>query len=312
MSGMTLKIEEVSPTQAEQWLTLSKGNRRLNDDYVLALALAMDRGTGVPGGWFPEASEIVFDEEGRLIDGHHRLSAVTTLTKNVMMAVKRNVPLEARNVIDTGRTRNMADLLTMYRSDVDYPKMRRATLSSCVDLLMVVGHGTRKTPPLRTLHDYDKWNKWFQEGIDWIIPATKNSSIAKSISSSFSASAITGPFAFAHKTNPDAVAKFHERCIRGEGLRANEPAFTLRNFVLASGTAQDYRRGIRAAGGRREASLKVLSAIHAALEGKTITKLFTNAYALPNFHAAYENRAVAKLLKPWAVPAPDVAEGGQP
>lgn len=68
---MKVQIEEVSPSQATEWLKLSKGNRRINEGYALSLAVAMDQ-----GAWVPEASDVVFDEAGALIDGHHRLTAV--------------------------------------------------------------------------------------------------------------------------------------------------------------------------------------------------------------------------------------------
>lgn len=289
---MKVQIEDVSPAVASEWLALSKGNRKLNGDYVLSLAVSMEQ-----GGWVPEASEVVFDSAGALIDGHHRLSAVVTLGKSLKMAVKRGVPVEARSVIDTGRTRTMSDLLGMYRS-VDYPHQRRAALNACTMLLVGIGSGSGHQPLIRTLDAYDSWTRHFREGIDWSIGATFGSGVAAASSRPFGVGSVLGAFAFAHKANPEGVAAFHGRCVRGEGLQAGEPALTLRNFVLISSNG-GIRTGM-AASSRRETALKVLAAIKADLEGQSMARLMVNSHALPFFRAAYRGRAVDKLVEPWS------------
>jgi hypothetical protein len=289
---MKVQIEDVSPKLAKEWLALSKGNRRLNADYVLSLAVAMEQ-----GGWVPEASEVVFDEAGALIDGHHRLSAVEQLGASVRMAVKRGVPSAARNVIDTGRARSMSDLLGMYR-DVEYPTQRRAALNACVFLLVGMGSRSGHQPLIRTLDAYDSWMKHFREGIEWAVGANFKNGAPASSSRPFGVGPVLGAFAFAHKTNPQGVASFHERCIRGEGLTAGEAALTLRNFVLISSNG-GTRTGM-AASSRREVALKVLAAIKADLEGQRMAKLLINSHALPFFRAAYRGRAVDKLVEPWS------------
>lgn len=289
---MKVQIEEVSPSLAKEWLSLSKGNRKLNNDYVLSLAVSMDQ-----GAWVPEASEVVFDTSGALIDGHHRLSAVEFFGKPIKMAVKRGCPPEARNVIDTGRGRSVTDLLGMYRS-VEYPTQRRAALNACTLLLVGIGSGSGHQPLIRTLEDYDRWMRQFREGIDWAVGATFKSGMPTSSARPFGFGAVLGAFAFAQKANPEGVAAFHGRCLRGEGLSAGEPALTLRNFVLI-GSNGGIRTGM-AASSRRETSLKVLAAIKADLEGQRMAKLMINAHALPFFRAAYRGRAVDKLVEPWS------------
>src|SRR5262249_14147726 len=137
-----------------------------NENFVLSLGVEMEQRR-----WQPAASDIVFDENGALIDGHHRLSAVVALGKAMQFAVKRGVPAEVRNVIDTGRKRNMGDLLTMYR-DVDSGTGRRAALNVCVDLLVGIGRDRHKKPLINSLPVFDAWMRPFQEGIDWAVRAT--------------------------------------------------------------------------------------------------------------------------------------------
>lgn len=287
---MNVKIEEVSPELAKDWLGKSKGNRKLSDNYVLTLAVSMERGK-----WVPEASEVVFDDAGALIDGHHRLSAVETFGKPVRMAVKRGVPEGARNVIDTGRTRNMTDLLAMYRS-VDHANVRRAGLNVCVDLLVGVGRSSHARPMLRTLDDYDAWMRQFREGIDWAIESTMRSGAAGVSTRSFCASPVFGAFAFAYKLNPQGVAQFHKLAILGESLKMGDPALALRNFVL---TNYGSRPGRGERHDRRLATVKVLSAICAELNGQEVRKLQGNSTALPFFRAAYKGRTVDRIVEPY-------------
>lgn len=291
---MKVQIEEVSPSQAAEWLKLSKGNRRLNENYVLTLAVAMDG-----GGWIPEASEVVFDATGALIDGHHRLSAVATLGKSVEMAVKRGVPPEVRNVLDTGRTRSMSDLLGMYRGSLEYPQRRKAILTACMELLM---GGSRHRPALRTLDSFDEWMKHFRAGVEWVVPACLQADHPHVTARAFAIGPVAGAFAFAHKTDTPRVVAFFERCIRGEGLSATEPAFTLRNYILEARAQARWDRS-----SRRDVALKVLSATYAELHGATYKRLQVSATALEFFRQAYKSRALDKLVEPWAVPTPEAS-----
>jgi len=289
---MKVQIEYVSPALAAQWLKLSKGNRKLSENYVLTLAISMDS-----GAWVPEASEVVFDESGALIDGHHRLSAVEAYGKPIKMAVKRGVPPEARSVIDTGRTRSLTDLLGMYRT-VDYANWRRAALNVCVDLLVGIGKDSHKRPQIRTLDAYDQWMRQFKDGIDWVIEATMRDSGAPQVAvKAFSVGPILGAFAFAHKIGPAVVAQFHSLAIRGEGLAAKQPALTFRNYALGDVRLSRSRR--LPARGRREAAIKTLCAIYAHMSGESIAKLQTNSQALPYFRTAYKGRMVDKLVEPF-------------
>jgi hypothetical protein len=297
---MQVKIEVVTPGLAQEWLALSKGNRRLSEGFVLSLAVSMEG-----GDWIPEASEIVFDNTGALIDGHHRLSAVEVYGKPVPMAVKRGVSPDARNVIDTGRTRSTTDLLGMYRGNVDYINQRRSALNICVLLLAGLGRDSHKLPQIRTLVAYDSWMRHFREGIDWAIHATLASAAGVS-SRTFARGPVLGAFAFAHRSNPTEVSAFHRAALTGEGLKTGHPALTLRNYVLAGDGSS--RNGVRAAGNRKEIAIKTLSAIYAHMTGGGhMMKLVANSQALPFFRAAYKGRAVDKLVASWeaAPEAPD-------
>ena len=281
---LTVKHEEVSPQLAHQYLGMSSGNRSINADSVLSLAVAMETGR-----WDADASELVFDDSGALVDGHHRLHAVAAYDKPVRMLVKRGVSKSARGVIDTGRSRNIADLFNMYRPDSgQYITQKKSALASCIELLV-----PGRPPVIRTLDAFDAWMRQFHEGIAAVFAI-----VSKAEARQFRKGPITGAFAFAHKINPRKVEAFLVRMVEGVNLRKNEPALTLRSFLSSSTPT-----GRRAVAERRVASRKVLSAIHAELRGLDYGKVQSGATAVAYFRTAYDAKATERLVGLWTHPA---------
>lgn len=96
----------IDPATAKRMLALSGGNRVLRPKTIDAYAAEMKA-----GNWMLTHQGIAFDISGRLIDGHHRLSAVCKSGVTVTMNVTYNMAEDAALCIDTGRARNMADQL---------------------------------------------------------------------------------------------------------------------------------------------------------------------------------------------------------
>lgn len=87
-------------------------NRRLTQTVVERYAQAMRDGL-----WLTDGSPIRFNTKGRLVDGQHRLWAVIESGVSIQVMVARNVPDEAFLVMDTGRTRGFADVLSIQYPD---------------------------------------------------------------------------------------------------------------------------------------------------------------------------------------------------
>jgi hypothetical protein len=102
---------EVTPQLARQWIKdLNVHNRRLNMGHVEALARDMKA-----GHWEPTADPIRFgiDPDGRevLLDGQHRLSAVSLSGVTVIFLVVHGLPASAQALMDIGRHRTFSDAL---------------------------------------------------------------------------------------------------------------------------------------------------------------------------------------------------------
>lgn len=100
----------VTPEMAERWLASKAANRHLNENLALEYALVMEG-----GGWEETHQGLAFDDKGRLVDGQHRLQAVTLSRKAQKFLVTRGLTRDEVLAIDRGRVRDAADSLTIFR-----------------------------------------------------------------------------------------------------------------------------------------------------------------------------------------------------
>lgn len=106
MPLVTLLVMLVTPDMARGWLATQANNRRVTPGRVSQFARDI-----LAGNWMLNGETIVFDENGRLLDGQHRLHAVIEAGIPVRMAVARNVPAAAMATLDQGRPRGLGDVL---------------------------------------------------------------------------------------------------------------------------------------------------------------------------------------------------------
>ena len=105
---MNFVTENITPAKAQEYLNTSMGNRPISKPTVHSYADTMKQ-----GGWMLNGVPIVFDTEGHLLDGHHRLEAITQAGIPVKMDVCRGVQSEAFTTYDCGRHRSLGQLLAM-------------------------------------------------------------------------------------------------------------------------------------------------------------------------------------------------------
>lgn len=99
------KLISVTPVIAKEWLLLMVEHQRtLSEKVVAKYARAMSQ-----GAWTLSAP-LMFDVDGKLIDGQHRLSAVIKSDRAVDFTVLFNMPKNAINGIDLGATRTTSHL----------------------------------------------------------------------------------------------------------------------------------------------------------------------------------------------------------
>lgn len=101
----TAKFEIVTPARAEQLLaTCNSSNRKLRHWWAQALSQAMTRGE-----FMTTHQGLAFDSHGNLIDGQHRLKAITLAGMAVTLLCVYGVPDASFSCVDIGIKRSNAD-----------------------------------------------------------------------------------------------------------------------------------------------------------------------------------------------------------
>jgi hypothetical protein len=109
MAELDCEIAEITPEVAKEILEKNTRNRTIRQDYVLMLAGAMKRGE-----WQVNGEPIQIGEDGTLLNGQHRLSAVVESGVPVSMVMVRGLPVKAQMNMDTGTRRHLSDVLTFH------------------------------------------------------------------------------------------------------------------------------------------------------------------------------------------------------
>lgn len=121
---MTPQVAVVNPAMAREWLKQVNPNfnRKLRADVVARYAHDMRTGR-----WQKNGESIVFDENGRLIDGQHRLNALIEADVVLELVVVRGVQPEAFATIDSSPGRSPGDVLSI--KGESRPSLLSTTLS---------------------------------------------------------------------------------------------------------------------------------------------------------------------------------------
>lgn len=97
----------ITPELAKSWLTQNTSNRKIKDGLVNSMAYQISK-----GAWKLNGETIVFSD-GFLLDGQHRLMAVVKANIPIKSLVVFGVPKDCMPSIDTGASRNGADVLSI-------------------------------------------------------------------------------------------------------------------------------------------------------------------------------------------------------
>lgn len=109
---MQYAVETITPQKAREYFNTSRGEgknfRPISRQYVHSYADTMRKGR-----WMENGEPIVFDTEGNLTNGCHRMLAVEEAGIPVRFLVVRGVDQEAFTTYDNGRHRTVGQLLCM-------------------------------------------------------------------------------------------------------------------------------------------------------------------------------------------------------
>jgi hypothetical protein len=105
---ISAEIKEITPGLAAAMLEKNKNNRPLKSKTIDRLSTAITRGE-----WKINGETIVFDTEGFLMDGQHRLNAIIKAGRSVHAIIIYGIRNDGFDTIDTGRIRSSGDVLAI-------------------------------------------------------------------------------------------------------------------------------------------------------------------------------------------------------
>jgi hypothetical protein len=105
---LEITVEQITPKTAKEMLEFNTHNRRINDRLVKIYAEAMRLNE-----WRLNGETIIFDKNGRLQSGQHRLLACIEANSAFWSVVVRGTEPASLYTLDTGRKRSLADALTL-------------------------------------------------------------------------------------------------------------------------------------------------------------------------------------------------------
>ena len=103
-----MKLETITPAIAREWLSKNTHNRPLRARVIAKYAASMKSNQ-----WEVNGETIKFSEDGRLLDGQHRLTACVQANKTFQSWVIRGLPSQVFDTIDTGKNREAKDILAL-------------------------------------------------------------------------------------------------------------------------------------------------------------------------------------------------------
>jgi hypothetical protein len=210
------------------------------------------------------------DGREALIDGQDRLEAIECAGISCEILVVRGLEPAARAAIDQGRTRTVAQQVTMVYG-VERARDLIAWMNAIDSYFIGLRPGERRTVQ-GMVAEIDRHKR----SVDWaagLFPRGRAAGI-------YGRSQVLGALLFAWPTDPSKVGDFATRYLGGEGLRKGEPALVLRQTA-------ERNHGMNSMKDRRTLAFQALRAIEAALDGEKLVQL------------RGRDESVGRFLKGW-------------
>lgn len=222
--GQEARLETFNPNDASAILeSQNSGNRKIRQAHVERLALAM-----VEGNFVLTGEPLIFDRDGNVLDGQHRLAACVLSDVPLTVWTIRNVDPDFMPAIDKGLGRTLADTFAWAGIDnastaaAITPRLRGLTL----DILQF----------RKQWLNVDQFTlvEFAQEHIDAIaLGCTLGRVIHRGVGLSPTNAGLPIAWLIYKGCDPESVVAFGESIASGENLRKGDPIYELRNWVTS-------------------------------------------------------------------------------
>lgn len=222
MESINAKIVYVTPDMASTWLARNLNNRPVSEAHVQVLTGRMRRNE-----WKLNGEAIKFTPDGYLLDGQHRLHAISRSGVTVPLLVVEGVYRETFDTMDQGKSRSAADVLAV-KGEANASHL--ATACRLAMLIMdnpAAPNFSQSFSPIQI----EKFIKVYPE----IRSGLKVAQFLRKISEP--GTVIAMHFLFWQKDREKA-ALFFQRLYDGAGLSVGHPILTLRDRLISNKASQ--------------------------------------------------------------------------
>ncbi|AMS04627.1 hypothetical protein DUY81_08605 [Acidipropionibacterium acidipropionici] len=212
-TNVASQIVTVTPKTAEAWLSRNTSNRAISSSQVKQYCADMAQGR-----WLFTGQAIVFDRDGVLRDGQHRLLAQARLGLTIDWNVITGTDPAAQDVIDIGRVRTIANQLQLHG------QKDGAFIGSIARLDLIYGGIASPSKPQILAH------------VNENVGALETASLTSKRISSALKSGSTSAFGVAHfhmsAISQSLADEFAKALMDGAAMYTGNPILTVRNQLL--------------------------------------------------------------------------------
>jgi hypothetical protein len=216
---MRIERTYVTPTMADEWLSKRwEKQRPLREGHVQRLIADL-----TVGRYHFGPQTIVFDQRGRLVDGQHRLEACRRCGVSFETLVAWEVDEAVVPKLGQAEGWSLAALLNLHTEARQFGAQHNvATASSVGSFLFKQLTGKRRRP---TDDEAVAVIVHFRDSILWSLEACSVKALSKV--------AVRSAFVVMHSSRPGSFEMFAEKVRTGVGLTRNDPALTLRDYLIS-------------------------------------------------------------------------------
>lgn len=213
---VTSDVERIDGKLADEYLKFNVHNRPLSEKKIMQLAADMEAGR-----WQFNGEAIKFSLDGSLLDGQHRLHAISLCGVPVEMLVVRGLPAESQSTMDQGLRRSASDQLNLAGINSTNSD------ASAVKTFMVWQRGwlyTDKASGAITTSDVVQWATEHPEVFELI---RRGGAFNRVKARPGLVRAVFAGIAYWHGV--ETTSLFFQRVLDGAGLEMGSPILALRN-----------------------------------------------------------------------------------
>jgi len=219
---MKTEIKEITPAIAQELLKKNSINRKLTEMIVNEISRQMSAGL-----WKEETGEAIkIAEDGTLIDGQHRLTALIKSGITLRFLVVSGLEKEVFSVLDTGKKRSAGDVL--FIGNVPNSTNMAAGIRRYLNLKA----GRSLAKDQKSISNTEIFSVYKYKSVFWDSVMQMAEKWYKDSMRILNMSEFIGMYVYLRDINDDDAFHFIDKLSNGIGLEINDPIYLLREKLL--------------------------------------------------------------------------------